>query len=66
MGYTKELPGKMVYSTGKDILQKIKDDSFTLLVEKQDRIGEYTLIRTQGINLHIMNKFSLGREITNA
>jgi|TARA_B100001094_G_scaffold40850_1_gene35512 hypothetical protein len=66
MGYTKELPGKMVYSTGKDILQKIKDDSFTLLVEKQDRIGEYTLIRTQGINLHIMNKFSLGREIANA
>lgn len=56
----------MVYSTGKDILQKIKDDSFTLLVEKQDRIGEYTLIRTQGINLHIMNKFSLGREIANA
>lgn len=66
MGYTKELPGKMVYSTGKDILQKIKDDSFTLFVEKQDRIGEYTLIRTQGINLHIMNKFSLGREIANA
>ena len=66
MGYTKELPGKMVYSTGKDILQKIKDDSFTLLVEKRDRIGEYTLIRTQGINLHIMNKFSLGREIANA
>jgi hypothetical protein len=66
MGYTKELPGKMVYSTGKDILQKIKDDSFTLLVEKQDRIGEYTLIRTQGINLHIMNKFRLGREIANA
>jgi hypothetical protein len=66
MGYTKELPGKMVYSTGKDILQEIKDDELTLLVEKQDRVGEYTLIKSKGINLHVMNKFSLGREITNA
>ena len=66
MGYTKELPGKMVYSTGKDILQKIKDDELTLLIEKQDRIGEYTLIKSKGVNLHVMNKFSLGREITNA
>ena len=66
MGYTKELPGKMIYSTGKDILQKIKDDELTLLVEKQDRVGEYTLIKSKGVNLHVMNKFSLGREIVNA
>jgi len=66
MGYTKELPGKMVYSTGKDILQKIKDDELTLLVEKHNRVGEYTLIKSKGVNLHVMNKFSLGRQIANA
>ena len=66
MGHVKELPGKMIYSTHKDILQKIDNSSIKLLVEKQDRVGEYTLLKSKGVNLHIMNKFSLNREVTNA
>jgi hypothetical protein len=65
-GHVKELPGKMIYSTHKDILQKIDESAIKLLVEKQDRVGEYTLLKSNGINLHVMNKFSLNREVTHA
>ena len=66
LGNVKELPGSMVYSTSGDILQEIKNDELKMLVEKQDRVGEYTLLKTKGINLHVMNKFSLNRNIVNA
>lgn len=66
MGYVKELPGKMIYSTHKDVLHKINNVNIKLLIEKQDRVGEYTLLNSKGVNLHVMNKFSLNREVTNA
>jgi|SRR6056300_162195 len=66
MGNVKELPGKMIYSTAKDILHKIDNNELTMLVEKQNRTGEYTLLKSKDTNLHIMNKFSLSREIANA
>ena len=62
----KDLPGKMLYSTAGDILHKIKNDELTLLVEKENRSGQYTLLKTKGLNVHVMNKFSLNREIANA
>ena len=57
------LPGKKYYSIDKDILVSIKGDEFKLLLEKADRLGEYTLTKFKGSNLHIMNKFSLERVI---
>ena len=57
------LPGKKYYSIDKDILLSIKGDEFKLLLEKADRLGEYTLTKFKGSNLHIMNKFSLERVI---
>ena len=48
------------------ILHKIKNDELTLLVEKENRSGQYTLLKTKGLNVHVMNKFSLNREIANA
>jgi len=66
MGYVKELPGKMIYSTHKDILQNISDSKIKLLIEKEDRVGEYTLLKSDGLNIHVMNKFSLNREMINA
>jgi len=69
-GYTDnfvaELPGNMIYSTSKDILENIKDNELTFLVEKENRVGEYTLLKSTGLNVHVMNKFSLGRKIANA
>lgn len=67
-GYTENnfvgtIPGKKFYVIDRDILLSIKDDAFDLLVEKRDRLGEYTFVKFKGSNLHIMNKFSLERVI---
>lgn len=58
-----ELPGNMVYCTDRDILLDIKDDKMQFLVEKNDRIGEYLLAKTNGMDVHVMNKVSLSRFI---
>jgi hypothetical protein len=58
-----ELPGIMSYSIDKDILVDIVDDKIHMLIEKQNHSGEYILSKTQGIDLHIMNKLSLSRFI---
>jgi len=56
-----ELPGKHFYTADKDILWKLNDDKMMFLVEKKDYVGEYTPVSTQGMNVHVMNKFSLER-----
>jgi hypothetical protein len=58
-----ELPGIMSYSIDKDVLVDIVDDKIHMLIEKQNHPGEYILSKTQGIDLHIMNKLSLSRFI---
>lgn len=67
-GYTGEtwigsMPGRMLYTLDRDVLVDFSDDAFTILLEKKDRVGEYTLQTTKGVSLHIMNKFSLLRAI---
>ncbi len=57
------LPGKHYYTIDRDILQSLDEDSMLFLVEKKDHLGEYTLIRTEKQNIHVMNKFSLERVI---
>jgi hypothetical protein len=58
-----ELPGTMSYSIDKDILVNIVNDKIHVLLEKQNHPGEYILSKTQGIDLHVMNKLSLSRFI---
>jgi len=58
-----ELPGKMTYIMDRDILIESKDDKMKFLVEKEKYLGEYTLVKTSGLDVHIMNKASLGRYI---
>jgi hypothetical protein len=58
-----ELPGTMSYVIDKDILVDIIDDKIHVLIEKQNHPGEYILSKTQGIDLHVMNKLSLSRFI---
>ena len=55
------LPGKMNYILDRDILVKIKDNSFQFLVEKKNYTGEYVATKTVGLDMHIMNKYSLTR-----
>lgn len=59
------LPGKHYYTIDRDILVELKDNRFTVLVEKPNLLGEYLPVKFQGSNLHVMNKFSLERIIDN-
>jgi hypothetical protein len=62
-GFATELPGTMSYVLDKDILLDISNDKMKFLVEKQYHFGEYTLAKTTGLDVHVMNKFSLSRFI---
>ena len=58
-----QLPGKLYHIIDKDILHRINKNKLLFLVEKEKYLGEYTLTETSGLNVHVMNKFSLMREI---
>jgi len=61
--WAKNLPGKMYYTLDRDILCKIKDDSLTFLIQKEKLFNEYILSTVKGMNIHVMNKFSLERSL---
>jgi hypothetical protein len=61
--FAKKMPGTLYYSTDRDLLIDLKDDEFTLLVESQN--SSYFPVKIKGSNVHVMNKFSLGRIIDN-
>ena len=55
------MPGKLFYTTDKDLIVELTDERFLFLVEKQSYLGEYVPIRFQNSSVHVMNKFSLER-----
>jgi hypothetical protein len=57
----RSLPGNMIYTIDSDLIIEMNDDKFTFLVEKEKYLGEYTLLSTKNLNVHVMNKFSLKR-----
>lgn len=61
----KPMPDTMYFSSDRDVLLEIKDESFLILTEKKDSGGKYFPIRIKNSNVHIMNKLSLGRIIDN-
>ena len=61
--FAQQLPGKMLYTTDKDVLWQMDDDKMMFLVEKKNYLGNYTAIKTAGQTIHVMNKFSLNRII---
>ncbi len=56
-----KLPGKMNYILDRDVLVKIKENSLQFLVEKKNYSGEYVATKTTGLDMHVMNKYSLVR-----
>lgn len=62
-GFVKEIPENLYYTADRDILWKLNDDKMIFLVEKKNHTGEYTILSTSGLNIHVMNKFSLERII---
>jgi hypothetical protein len=61
--FVKKLPGKKYYATDRDVMIDHRADSMTFLVGKKDYPGEYTLLKTNSLNVHVMNKLSLQRVI---
>jgi hypothetical protein len=56
------LPIQIYHCLDKDELYDIRDDgSLVFLVGKKGYLGEYTLVKTRNLNVHIMNKFSILR-----
>lgn len=60
--WPKPLPGKMYLSTDLDIVTNAKEETFTVLTDQKEN-GTYRAVKVSDSNLHIMNKFSLGRII---
>jgi len=61
--FAKKLPGKLFYTTDKDILHNLNGDEFTFLLEKENFLGQYTLAKFKGRSIHVMNKFSVAEHI---
>lgn len=61
--FATNLPGTMTYSLDRDVLIDITDTEMKFLVEKKDHLGEYILAKTRGVDVHVMNKFSLSRHL---
>jgi hypothetical protein len=57
------LPGNMTYILDKDLLVSAVDNKMQFLVEKEGHHGEYFLVKTTGLDVHVMNKHSLLRFI---
>ena len=57
------LPGKLFYTLDRDLLVKSTDQKMLFLIEKEKYHGEYTAVKTNGLDIHIMNKYSLARYI---
>jgi hypothetical protein len=56
-----ELPGTMTYITDKDILINASNNSMQFLLQKEKNQTEFTAVKTEGIDVHVMNKLSLLR-----
>jgi hypothetical protein len=64
--FANNMPGKMFYTTDRDLLIKLKDEQFFFLTEKENCLGEYVPIKFANSSVHVMNKFSLNRVIDEA
>ena len=61
--FATEMPGKMYFTIDRDECMQINDTKMNFLVQRQNRLGEYNAVSVSGLNVHIMNKFSLERII---
>lgn len=61
--FTTELPGNMTYIMDRDFLVTATDNKMQFLIEKEHELGKYTLVKTTGLDVHVMNKHSLLRFI---
>jgi hypothetical protein len=63
--FAHHLPGKLFYVTDSDFLYQVDDTIMKFLVQKKDSTVDYTPIKTSTVDVHVMNKYSLLRQIDN-
>ena len=56
------MPGKMYMSTDVDILDRINGNTLTIIADYKNA-AEFVGVSVEGLNVHVMNKFSLSRAI---
>lgn len=61
--YAKQFPGKLYYTLDRDIFVEMQAGENMFLVEQQGATGHYNAITTKGLDMHVMNKFSLNERI---
>lgn len=59
------LPSKLFYTIDTDYLSSIENQTMTFLVKQEGSTDNYTPVKTTGLDVHVMNKFSLLRVINN-
>lgn len=63
--FAHHLPGKLFYILDSDILYEIKDSEMKFLVQKDNSTSDYNPVKTSTVDVHVMNKYSLLRQIDN-
>lgn len=58
------IPGKIHFVTDKDSLIKLEQNSCTFKLTNTNKIDDYTVVKTENIDVHVMNKYSLLRCLT--
>lgn len=62
--WPKVMPGRLWLTTDSDVLIKMNDETYTFLLDKKDWQGHYNVSTIKDANIHVMNKFSLDRAIS--
>ena len=62
--WPKVLPGRLWFTSDSDVLIKMEEETYTFLLDKKHWEGHYTLGSAKDVNIHVMNKFSLDRAIS--
>jgi len=63
--FAHHLPGKLFYIRDLDILYGIEDTTMRFLVQKVNSTVDFTPVKTSTVDVHVMNKYSLLRQIEN-
>jgi hypothetical protein len=61
--FAANLPGKLYYAIDKDVINSFNNSQCQLLLEKESFPGEYIVVKTSNVDVHLMNKYSLERLI---
>jgi hypothetical protein len=59
--WPRPMPTRMYMTTDCDILYQKNGNRYTFFLDKETHPGQYTINSVADVNLHVMNKFSLGR-----